>query len=303
MAEKLRDAHLSAETLKLRSRLKKGSEGGALSNERLAYSKWLDTNTGIKIYPNGKRETVWKTGPNKGKPFKPEEGLRSFNKEYYGTATPRKDFKYLKAKDDSNLRIRNLRNDSIRTRLSGKDYLGQNIYQQEVDQKEIKAQEALEKLRIGTKFDAPQYKEGTDQYILANPTEYTSASIRKARMNLGYIDPQPNPSDAQSTVTQGDPSSASSSVVINKNQGDGQSGVNTTIPNEASDNQADKLRIRSDVHTIDPRTGEAVGVLTNKQRKAFEADPKVRAALLKAQAANELRIYKRKGQTIWTAGG
>ena len=50
---------------------------------------------------------------------------------------------------------------------------------------------------------------------------------------------------------------------------------------------------RSDVFTIDPATGEAVGVLTRNQRKNFEARADVQAAL-KATPKNELRIYKNR---------
>ena len=50
---------------------------------------------------------------------------------------------------------------------------------------------------------------------------------------------------------------------------------------------------RSDVFTIDPATGEAVGVLTRNQRKNFEAREDVQKAL-KATPKNELRIYKNR---------
>ena len=61
----------------------------------------------------------------------------------------------------------------------------------------------------------------------------------------------------------------------------------------------EELKIKSDVHTIDPETGEAVGVLTRNQRKAFEARTDVRKSLLEAQKnKNDLRIYKNR-----TAGG
>tara|TARA_R100000781_G_scaffold17772_1_gene14025 strand:+ start:39 stop:953 length:915 start_codon:yes stop_codon:yes gene_type:complete len=302
MASKLKDAHLSSDTLKLRSRLNESSEGGALSNENVAYSKWLQTNTGVKLYPNGQRETVWKTGPNKGKEFNPEEGKTSFNREFYGTATPKKDLKYLKAVDDSKLRIKTLRNDSIRTRFSGKDYLGKNIYQQEVDQKESKAQESLEKLRIGTKFDDPKYKAGTDEYILANPEEYPSYTVRQAQKNLSsnssadqYEESASTGSDQINTSTATKNTSQSAAPVSSADN-DGSSPVT---------NQTDQLRIRSDVHTIDPATGERLGVMTNRQREAWEKDPKNQKYLQdSAKNKNNLRIYKdKKGNTTRTAGG
>lgn len=58
----------------------------------------------------------------------------------------------------------------------------------------------------------------------------------------------------------------------------------------------EELKIKSDVHTIDPETGEAVGVLTRSQRKAFEARDDVRRELLKIQKSGEgLRTYKEGG--------
>lgn len=70
------------------------------------------------------------------------------------------------------------------------------------------------------------------------------------------------------------------------------------------------LRIKSDVFTIDPSTGEAVGVLTRSQRAAFEARPDVRRNLLIAQKpenSSKLRIYKNQGGMLGqyerTAGG
>jgi len=147
----------------------------------------------------------------------------------------------------------------------------------------------------------PYYMPGYDpksEVSLANQRALEAGAVERSEgaNNLPFTR---NNAETQTIVNKSDTSNTASSIKIQNNDETGAK----TIPNEGTDNQADKLRIRSDVHTIDPRTGEAVGVLTRSQRKAFEADPKVRAALLKAQAANELRIYKRKGKTIWTAGG
>lgn len=73
---------------------------------------------------------------------------------------------------------------------------------------------------------------------------------------------------------------------------------------------SEPLKIKSDVFTIDPETGEAVGVLTRNQRKNFEARSDVRAQLLIAQKPENrasLRVYKNKGGMLGpyerTAGG
>ena len=83
-------------------------------------------------------------------------------------------------------------------------------------------------------------------------------------------------------------------------KGDAEFPTDVKSPTEgAAKESLEKLKIKSDVHTIDPETGEAVGVLTRNQRKAFEARTDVRKSLLEAQKnKNDLRIY----QNI-TAGG
>ena len=67
----------------------------------------------------------------------------------------------------------------------------------------------------------------------------------------------------------------------------------------------DELKIKSDVFTIDPKTGEAVGVLTRSQRKAFEAREDVKKELMKAQTRGDnLRIYKKDdGPNVQRYGG
>ena len=136
----------------LQKKLKEGKKGGALSNEKVAYSKWLRENTGIKV-ENGKRTTVWKTGSNVGKLFNPKEGNKVFFTGYYGTATPYKDLKYLQQAELINNNISKLRRNKLRIRTSKVDYKGDNIFLQEVDAREKKELEQLEKLRKGTSFD------------------------------------------------------------------------------------------------------------------------------------------------------
>lgn len=73
---------------------------------------------------------------------------------------------------------------------------------------------------------------------------------------------------------------------------------------EVADKQAkDELRIKSDVFTIDPKTKKMVGVLTNSQRRAFEAREDVRASLLKAQTAGNVRRYTNRDKLIRIGGG
>jgi len=212
MAEK----SISEELRILSAKLNKGSEGGALSNENIAWSKWLEKNTGFKLV-NGKKVRVWKPGNTANQPsgqevkldthriglgiplLSPRQNVQSiskdvksqFFKEYYGTATPRKDLQYLQESAKSKLRIGTLRGDSIRTNLSQKDYLGNNIYQQEIDAKEKAENERLFNLSLGTSYDqalnpkSPGYKGGGEEVgtmvngVLQTPSTSTGAPITK----------------------------------------------------------------------------------------------------------------------------
>ena len=142
----------NAELLKqLEKKIKEGNKGGALSNERVAYNKWLQENTGIKI-EDGKRTTVWKTGNNVGKSFDPKEGSKVFLTGYYGTATPYKDLKYLQQAELTKHNISRLRRNQLRIGASKEDYKGNNIFLQEVDAREKRELKQLEELKKGTSF-------------------------------------------------------------------------------------------------------------------------------------------------------
>ena len=82
---------------------------------------------------------------------------------------------------------------------------------------------------------------------------------------------------------------------------------NNNVKNQAlkASKKLDELKIKSDVFTIDPKTGEAVGVLTKRQREAFEARSDVKKALMKAQTSgDDLRIYKKDdGPNVQRYGG
>ena len=76
-------------------------------------------------------------------------------------------------------------------------------------------------------------------------------------------------------------------------------------PTFTTTTNASKLKISSDVHTIDPATGKPVGVITNRQRRAFEARADVQASLREAEKNNtDIRIYKdRLGKTVIRRSG
>ncbi len=172
----------------LSQKIQYGDKGGAIPNVGVAYQKWLRDNTGIKLLKDGKRQTVYKTGDKKGQVFNEKAGKDQFNLEYYGTTTPRKDLKFLQKEAANALKIRGMRTDGIRTRLSQKDFEGKNIYQQEVDLKEKKLAENLDKLRIGTSFENKPVKKESK---LENAVVKDPAGDAFKRME-GVIAPNPN---------------------------------------------------------------------------------------------------------------
>ena len=121
--------------------------GGALNNAGSSYNKWLRENTGIKLLPNGKRQTVWKTGESAGKPFNEKIGRDQWKQKYYGTLTPYEDLKYLKQLDKNETRLDRLRRNKLRIGASEKDWQGTPIHLLQVDQLEEKLNKEAEELR------------------------------------------------------------------------------------------------------------------------------------------------------------
>lgn len=175
MSEKLTIPNRSKELKILKKKLYKGNKGGVLSNERVAYNKWLNENTGIKVV-NGKKVRVWKEGNKynnpagtelkldtkrvgfilrKDKQFMSSDVKGLFYTEYYGTKTPYKDLQYLEQSERNRLKINVQKGDRIRSKLSQVDYKGENIYEQQVDAREQEAIKKLNKLKVGTSFAEP----------------------------------------------------------------------------------------------------------------------------------------------------
>ena len=132
--------------------------GGAFSNARTSYNKWLRDNTGIKLLPNGKRQTVWKTGESAGKPFNEKIGKDQWRQKYYGTLTPYQDLRYLRQLEKNEVRLDRLRRNKLRIGASEKDWEGTPIHLLEVDQLEAKLNQEAEELRGESSyadFDVP----------------------------------------------------------------------------------------------------------------------------------------------------
>lgn len=135
------------ELKRLEKVIEKAEIGGALSNASTNYNKWLRDNTGIKLLPNGKRETVWKTGESAGKPFDEKVGKKQWRLSYYGTDTPYQDLKYLKQLDKNETRLDRLRRNKLRIAASEKDWEGTPIHLLKVDQLEERLNKEAEELR------------------------------------------------------------------------------------------------------------------------------------------------------------
>tara|TARA_R100000152_G_C6744401_1_gene168097 strand:- start:154 stop:939 length:786 start_codon:yes stop_codon:yes gene_type:complete len=131
-----------------------------------------------------------------------------------------------------------------------------------------KQQRAAENLRISNEYRARQNT--------GDP--FLNAALANQPIAEGHYDP----SDNSFTSTK------PSTITTKEKSAD----LNNAVKEELK--IADKQSaFKSDVFTIDPATGKAVGVLTRNQRKKFEARADVQAAL-KATPQNELRIYKNR---------
>ena len=140
------------ELKRLQKLLEKAEKGGALPESARNYNKWLRDNTGIKLLPNGKRQTVWKTGESAGKPFNEKIGKDQWKQTYYGTLTPYQDLKYLRQLDQNEVRLDRLRRNKLRIGASEKDWQGTPIHLLKVDQLEERLNQKAERLRSESSY-------------------------------------------------------------------------------------------------------------------------------------------------------
>ena len=116
------------------------------------YNNWLKKNTGTKLMPDGSRQTVWKTGEGKGKPFNEKLGQEQFKQDQFGTATPYQDLQYLQQLDKNEARLQGRRANKLRIKTSQEDFEGKNIHLLQTDQLEAKLNKEAEELRKRTSF-------------------------------------------------------------------------------------------------------------------------------------------------------
>tara|TARA_R100000152_G_C6662299_1_gene100868 strand:- start:194 stop:697 length:504 start_codon:yes stop_codon:yes gene_type:complete len=128
-----------------------------------------------------------------------------------------------------------------------------------------------------------QPKEGSDEYIIANPQEYTSAMVRQAQRNLTRdVEVPTSDTKASDSDTTGISNRIRSTTRklpdrYGVKQRDGSIKWDETqeaIHNKARSSNKESIGIpqnyQSDVFSIDPETGERVGVMGRSQRRNFE---------------------------------
>lgn len=281
MAKEKTNAQLLKE---LQNKLRIGAKGGALSNEKVAYRDWLKENTGIKLLPNGKKVTVWKTGPMKGMVFNKNAGIKQFYRKQYGTETPYKDYKYLQEAERSRIRFDTQKSDSVRVNLSKKDYLGNNIYQQEIAQREAKDKLRLNKLAKGTSFETVRYEE---KPTVVKPGETT---VEKEDPTLVKINAPKNKQEEQRELLRQNRQKNESTDDVNSYKQNEELKISKKAPKQVgklSINPGGLVGRYDDVRRSDGRStalsiaqedfmgvkkGEMLGVLTRSQRNLYDRE-------------------------------
>ena len=150
-AQKQRRAELENLLKKYKSSLPKVGGIGQVKRST-EYNNWLAKNTGTKLMPDGSRQTVWKTGESKGKPFNEKLGHERFKQDQFGTVTPYQDLQYLQQLDKNEARLQGRRANKLRIKTSQRDFEGKSIHLLQTDQLEAKLNKEAEELRKRTSF-------------------------------------------------------------------------------------------------------------------------------------------------------
>ena len=251
------------------------------------------------------------------KPFDRKSIEQSLYHETIGTTTPLKDIKYLEAKVKHDAKVAQ-GPDPLRTQLSSKESgTDTTVYESDWKDNLAKSETSLNKLKLGTTYARQEEQEslkklGTltktkvqpqnTQEVISNATGGNSQD--QAVANSLYIRNSDDKKGAVPFAIDQFKEYNTDLQYLNRTQ-DQNVAYNTgekfdkdaTSPTSGAAKEAlEELKIRSDVHTIDPKTKKAVGVLTRSQRKAFEARADVRESLFKIQNSGlGIRTYKEGG--------
>ena len=290
------------ESLSLNLGYSRGFPVDRAGNERKALKEYKSKHVRPKsIVVKGRSKRVqWDS--NTGKIYDEKEAKKQVNLQLYKTLTPDKDYAFLSKQSEIDRKTATGPAE-WRKALSWKSDDG-TVVEQEHQQWLTRQTANLEKLKIGTSFE-------TDDNPLANPGEYPSSYLRSlTKKELGIkqdIQVKKEKSDNQSTNFEGAGNNTgtedSQQVVASDLQDSPLNTAKEQITKIGEKQAKDQLRIKSDVFTIDPKTKKMVGVLTNSQRRAFEAREDVRASLLKAQKAGNVRRYTNRDKLIRIGGG
>jgi len=248
---------------------------------------------------------------NTKQPYVEKTARAQIFKRELGTSTPNKDLQYLKARDE--LKAFKSRTNQGKDAKGSWQYNVRRHFSDETDVEGVRESDVrvsnkaeslaanLYKLKIGTKYARDEKAAASEALLKDLPIENKvdieqQTEIDKTKVKLdGNNKPNTNKPltpQVQSGLSITD--QANLKAQADKARSEGQ-----LSDLRGGGGNTDGLKIRSDVHTIDPETNEAVGVLTRSQRKAFEARADVRKSLLEAQKnKKDLRIYKNR-----TAGG
>ena len=286
------------ESLSLNLGYSRGFPVDRAGNESKVLNEYKSKNVRPKsIVVKGRSKRVqWDS--NTGKIYDEKEAKKQVNLQLYKTLTPDKDYAFLSKQSEIDRKTATGPAD-WRKALSWKSDDG-TVVEQEHQQWLTRQTADLEKLKVGTSFE-------TDDNPLANPGEYPSSYLRSlTKKELGIkqnIQAKNEEVDTQSTTFEGTGSGDNQPKVTDISQEGPPPDTAKTIQEIADKQAKDQLRIKSDVFTIDPKTKKMVGVLTGSQRRAFEAREDVRASLLSAQKAGNVRRYTNRDKLIRIGGG
>ena len=149
-------------------------------------------------FPNLKVGEIVKWDSNRNAPWDSKIARQIVNKESYGTATPKKDIKFLEAKIQLE-KDKNTRPDALRKAFSQKllitpDNEFGTVYERERNQSFLDREEALNELRIGTKYErkpeeAPGFIEGGSQEWGEDGQPSAKEQLDNYRRNMASSDP------------------------------------------------------------------------------------------------------------------
>lgn len=260
---------------------------GKLNNSRLdfgsAFNKYISENK-VKAKRNGK--WVW-IDKSTGENWDDKIVETKINKQVFGTETPRKDLSYLENKRKLSLEKQRI-GDPSKPFSTGDSFsqirrlFSPKTENEGVRQIDVTRAEKIKQLENELKIE----KLGTSFRPEIQPRTWQNPAMPKS--------PEPEITfDSTETSNTNQAKTPAKTSWENKVSGDGSGSDVSVSESKASGNNSN---FKSDVFTINPETGKAVGVLTRSQRRAFEKKYGDKLDKLK------IRTYRNKGNTYQRYG-